>query len=127
MGDALRLLILVAGAATSILQLWAPGAPAPAPDAPPVLHWTTIATALLGALVIISKGIERIWKFDDNWLSYRQAAEGIKREQRLYINGASDYSDCEETSYRTFVENVETIISAEQNNYWQAASSKKKG
>ena len=125
----LGFLMILAGAATSIIQLWAPGPPPPAappPDWVAPLHWTTISTALLGAMVIVIKGIERLWKFDDNWLAYRQAAEGIKREQRLYINGAGDYVEDEETSYRSFVENIEQIIAAEQNMYWQS-SNKKQG
>jgi tetratricopeptide (TPR) repeat protein len=114
----LGFLTVLAGAATAVVQLWTPSPP----DMPPgSLHWTTILTALLGAAVVLTKGMERIWKFDDNWLAYRMAAEGIKRQTRLYINNAGPYVCGEEPAYRRYVENIENVIASEQNSFKQNA------
>ncbi|MEN8178946.1 MAG: DUF4231 domain-containing protein [Pseudomonadota bacterium] len=111
----LGLLIIAAGAGTTLVQIWATGAE------PTSVGWTAIVTALLGVLVILAKGIERLWTFDENWLNYRQASEAIKREKRYYINAAGPYRDenNESAAYRLFVERVEDIIMAEQHTFWQ--------
>ncbi|MDJ0808389.1 MAG: DUF4231 domain-containing protein [Gammaproteobacteria bacterium] len=111
----LGLLIIAAGAATTMLQIWTPE---PVESA---VSWTAIATAALGVMIILAKGIERLWSFDENWLNYRQASEAIKREKRYYINGAGPYRDeADETAaYRLFVERVEDVIMAEQHTFWQ--------
>jgi hypothetical protein len=44
----------------------------------------------------------------------------MKREFRLYVNGAGDYRALdEERDYLQFVENIEAIIAEEQQLYWQ--------
>lgn len=110
----LGFIVIAAGTATSLVQIWAPSPP----DVP--VHWVTIVTAVLGAIVVLAKGIERIWSFDDTWSTYRQASEAMKREQRLFINGAGPYADVpdNEAAYVLFVNNVETIIAEEQKSYW---------
>lgn len=111
----LGLIIILAGAAISVIQLWAPLSNA---DTVPL---TAAITAVLGAIVILAKGIERIWNFDDNWGTYRQAAEGLKRERRLYVTAAGPYSWIrdEDKAYRLFIERVEEVIAIEQQSYWQ--------
>ena len=111
----LGLIIIAAGAATSVVQLWAP-----ASDDGPV-HWSTWLTAGLGALIILAKGIDRLWNFDSNWATYRQAAEGMKRERRLFINSAGPYTGLvdEEASYRLFIERTEEVIAAEEHTFGQ--------
>lgn len=82
---------------------------------------TAAITAVLGTIVILAKGIERIWNFDDNWGTYRQAAEGLKRERRLYVVAAGPYSGIhdEDKAFRLFIERVEEVIAIEQRSYWQ--------
>ncbi len=110
----LGFIVIAAGAGTSLFQIWAPSPP----DAP--VHWVTILTAVLGAIVVLAKGIERIWNFDDTWAAYRQASEAMKREQRLFINGAGPYADTpeDEAAYVLFVNQVERIIAEEQKSFW---------
>jgi hypothetical protein len=87
-------------------------------------RWPTIATILLGLVVVLAKGVERIGNFEETWLSYRKASERMKREYRLYINGAASYrtAEDEEQAYLQFVENVEQVIAEEQQLYWQSRS-----
>jgi Protein of unknown function (DUF4231) len=66
--------------------------------------------------------VQRIWKYDETWVAYRRASEQMKREYRLYINGAGSYTDLanEDEAYRRFVENTEAIMAEEQQIYWQS-------
>jgi hypothetical protein len=60
-------------------------------------------------------------RFEETRLSYRKAAERMKREYRLYANGAGAYREAsdEDEAYRRFVESIEEIIAEEQQLYWQ--------
>jgi hypothetical protein len=107
----LAFLVLFFGSATSLIQLFAKDFPAP----------VSYVTAVLGVLVVLTKGLERIGKYEETWVGYRTASEGMKREFRLYINKAGDYASIadEEATYRSFVEHVETIIADEEHQFWQ--------
>ena len=116
----LGLVIIAAGAATAVVQIWSPSPP----DSP--VHWIAVLTALLGMSVVIAKGVDRLWGFDENWSNYRQASEAMKREMRMYVNRAGPYvsvSDGDE-AYRLFVERVEAIIAAEQHAFWEQTPQK---
>lgn len=109
----LSLTVLLAGALTGVVQVfhgWA------APEA------LAIVTGGLSVVVVLAKGLERVGNFEANWLSYRKASERMKREYRLYINGAGPYRHAsdEEQAYLMFVEVVEEIISEEQQIFWQS-------
>ena len=109
----LGLIIIIAGAATSIVQIWSP--------TPNHVHWSTWLSAVCGAVVIIAKGVDSLWKFDENWSTYRQAAEQLKRERRFYVNAVGPYAACpnEKAAFQIFVESVEDIIAAESNTFWR--------
>jgi len=85
------------------------------------MHWSVIATGILSLSVVAAEGPARIGRFQEAWLGYRKAAEQMKREYRLYINGAGDYAELsdEDASYRAFVANIEQIIAEEQELYWR--------
>jgi hypothetical protein len=102
----LGLVVIGAGAATSFLQVF-------------TAAWVPALTAGLGALVALSEGWQRIARYNETWVSYRSASERMKREQRLYLNGAGAYRDLDnEAAYLQLVENVEAIIAEEQQVYW---------
>ena len=79
-------------------------------------------TAALGVAIAVLTGVQRIWKYDESWVAYRRASEQMKREYRLYINGAGPYADLadEDEAHRRFVESTEFIIAEEQQIYWQS-------
>ncbi|HYZ26536.1 MAG TPA: DUF4231 domain-containing protein [Geminicoccaceae bacterium] len=87
----------------------------------PARFVVTIATAALGVVVVVAEGAERIGRFEETWLSYRKAAERMKREYRVYVTGAGVYRQAsdEQDAYLRFFENVEEIIAEEQQLYWQ--------
>src|SRR4051812_1303023 len=104
----LGLLVIGAGAVTSFVQVFSPQ------------PWVPVVTAALGAVVVLTEGWQRISRYGETWTAYRTASERIKREQRLYVNGAGAYRNMQEDeAYLRFVEAIEAIITEEQQIYWQ--------
>src|SRR3954453_4056257 len=101
--------VVAAGAGTSFLQVFG-GA-----------LWVSVMTALLGAMVALAEGWRQIARYDETWVGYRLASERMKREKRLYVNGAGEYRTFtdETEAYLHFIEAVEAIIAEEQRVYWQ--------
>jgi hypothetical protein len=108
----LSLAVVGCGALVTFAQAFAAVAPVGVPA----------VTAALGVAIAVLTGVQRIWKYDETWVAYRRASEQMKREYRLYINGAGPYADLadEDEAYRRFVENTEAILAEEQQIYWQA-------
>lgn len=105
----LGLIIIACGALTTFLQILE------------AALWVRIATGVLGIIVAVAQGSQRIWKFDETWQAYRIASEQMKRERRLYINAAGGYAAIadEDAAYRAFVVAVEQIMAEEQQIYWK--------
>lgn len=82
--------------------------------------WVATVTASLGALIALAEGWQRIARYGERWMAYRIASERMKRERRLYVNGAAEYREVidEDEAYLRFVEAVEAIIAEEQQIYW---------
>jgi uncharacterized membrane protein YgcG len=106
----LAVTVLAAGGLTTVVQIV------------PSELWVKLVTAVLGLIVVLAKGVERIWNYEETWQGYRKASERMKREYRLYINGAGAYREIadEEQAYLRFVEAIEEIIAEEQQLYWQS-------
>jgi len=105
----LALVVIGAGAMTSFVQVFTPAT------------WVPAVSAGLGALVALAEGWQRIARYSETWISYRTASERLKRERRLYANGAGTYRGLdEEHAYLQLVENVEAIIAEEQQVYWRS-------
>jgi hypothetical protein len=54
-----------------------------------VLRWVL---GVLGALVAIIEGVQQVYQFHANWLTYRATSEGLKREKFLYLATAGPYA-----------------------------------
>jgi hypothetical protein len=109
-GQRLGLTVIACGALITFLQIFAPA------------PWVNYVTGAFGVLVALIEGAQRIWKFDEMWRGYRVASERMKRELRLYVNGAGTYTEVadEDTAYRAFVTAIEQIIAEEQQIHWQS-------
>src|SRR3954469_9068995 len=104
----LGLLVIGAGAATSFVQIF---------NAQP---WVPAVTAALGTVVVLVEGWQRISRYGETWTAYRTASERMKREQRLYVNGAGAYRNVDDDeAYLRFVEAIEAMVAGEQHIYWQ--------
>ena len=112
-GWRLSVVVIAAGALIPVLQIFAE-------DTSSV--WVAFITGMLGVIITVAKGVDRIAKFEETWVGYRKASECMKREYRLYINNAGPYTFIEDETraYRYFVEQIEQIIAEEQNNFWQS-------
>ena len=108
-GQLCALIVLATGAAVTFLQIFGNHT------------WEPVATALCGGLVAIVEGWRQIARYDETWAAYRVASERMKREKRLYVNGAGAYKGLsDEEAFLVFIETIETIIAEEQRQYWSA-------
>jgi len=107
---AFAICVIVLGALISVLQVF------------DTVDWVPHLTAALGAAVAISRAVDALLRPAETWQAYRKAAEGMKREYRLYLNNADAYATAEDeaSAYRLLVERVETIIAEEQQLFWQS-------
>lgn len=110
--QSIGILIIIFGAFVGIVPLVF-GSPAEATNA-------EILTAILGALIVILKGVERIWLPEEKWQNYRKASEALKREKESYTEGIAPYnSDSDEDeNYLLYVKRCVQIKAEEQNNFW---------
>lgn len=74
------------------------------------------AVAMIGALTAIVSGLLSLFQYRDLWVDYRSTAEVLKREKYLFLAKAAPYNDPQ--AFPLFVNNVESIIVSE-NNQWR--------
>jgi len=68
--------------------------------------------ATMGALVAVIEGAQQLFKFQENWISYRAVCESLRREQYLYLAHAGHYAHAEDVDI-LLAEQVEKITSQE--------------
>lgn len=106
----LGILVVIIGATIGIIPIFGD---------PSMASVTEKVTAVMGGMIVILKGIERIWLPAEKWLNYRKASEALKREKELYVEGIAIYNmDDEQTAYKLYVNRCIQIKSEEQNNFW---------
>ena len=71
----------------------------------------TVAGAL-GAVVVVLEGLQQLFQFQQNWISYRVTAEALKREKFLYLAGAGPYEGAEQPG-ALLARRVERVVSQE--------------
>lgn len=76
-----------------------------------------VTTGLLGVLIVILSSIRQLYKYQENWLTYRTTLESLKRERFLFETGASPYDDA--LAFQKFVANIESLL-AKENESWKA-------
>jgi hypothetical protein len=92
----LKLLELVAAAAVPVLA---------------GTHSSRWILAGLGALVVVLEGVEHLYQFHSNWITYRSTAEALKHERYLYLAAAGPYFNTDRD--RVLAERIEGLISQE--------------
>lgn len=78
-----------------------------------------VITALLGALILILEGVQALFGWQQNWVNYRNTAEGLNSEQHLYDAHAGPYARAANPK-RLLAERVEGLLSTERSG-WVAA------
>src|SRR5436189_5667849 len=46
----------------------------------------------LGATVLVLEGIQQLFQYQQNWISYRSTCEALKHQKYLYLAGAGPYA-----------------------------------
>jgi hypothetical protein len=88
--QALKVTALVLGATVTVLA--AVGASA-------------AVTASLAAAIVVVDGVQQVFKFHSNWISYRATAEKLRQHAVLYVAKATPYDDP-----RTRRQNLATVV-----------------
>ena len=69
----------------------------------------TIMAAISILITLINHRMEH-YRYYENWIRYRSAAEQLKREAQLFLTGCEPYSgNGEESDQRRFMKTIETI------------------
>ena len=81
--------------------------------------WVRWLSASLAAIIVVSAGIGRLYKFQENWLNYRDLSEALKREKEFYLYEVGEYDiRNERTRNKTLVERVESILASSTSQYF---------
>jgi hypothetical protein len=76
-------------------------------------------TIIISLLVAGAAAIETLYKYGENWSSYRSAAEELQAEKNYYDMGAGPYVN-NPNPFATFVDRVEGIVANQNGKYFQA-------
>ncbi|MGZ9164721.1 MAG: DUF4231 domain-containing protein [Anaerolineales bacterium] len=87
------------------------------PDVP------TLVPTILSGLIAVAAGLENVYRYGDNWRTYRQTLEALKREKALFAARAGSYVD-PANAFPLFVERVESLLSEETTRYFPEEASK---
>jgi hypothetical protein len=75
-------------------------------------QWLRGISAALAALAVTVAGVSKLYKFQENWLSFRALDEALKREKELYLNAVGEYGVGTAHQRRTLlVGRVEDLLS----------------
>ena len=66
----------------------------------------------LGAVIVVLEGLQQLFQFQQNWISYRTTAEALKHEKFLYLASAGPYREADSPD-ATLAERVESLVSQE--------------
>src|SRR5690606_17353623 len=76
-------------------------------------------TVIVSLLVAGAAALESLYKYGENWNSYRSAAEELQAEKNFYDMQSGPYAN-NPNSFSTFVERVEGIVANQNGKYFQA-------
>lgn len=100
----LKILALVSGAAVTVLA---------AIGAPPGL------TASLAAVVVVAEGVQQVFQFHANWISYRSTAETLRQHAFFFAAGIEPYDD--PSTRRRMLAALLRDLTSKENATWSAA------
>jgi hypothetical protein len=77
-----------------------------------------VVVALLGVLIAVVSGVPGIYKFQENWMTYRTTCEMLKHEKFFYETECGPYKEVTD-KLCLLVQRVEMLISQENTNWRQ--------
>jgi phosphate/sulfate permease len=79
-----------------------------------------VVTGLLGVIVVVLEGLQNIYQFQNNWITYRSTAEALKHEKYLWYAKAGQYLNAQNPE-ALLADRIESLISTE-NAKWATES-----
>ncbi|MEK6479459.1 DUF4231 domain-containing protein [Catalinimonas sp. 4WD22] len=74
-------------------------------------NFIAIIVGVIGVTVAAITAVNSLYKYQENWISYRSTSESLKLQKFLYLTNTDPYH--EEGAFNLLVQNVEMIISKE--------------
>jgi hypothetical protein len=75
-------------------------------------------TGGLAAVIVVLEGVQHLYQFQEQWITYRSTAEALTRERYLYLARAGPYVG--EDRPRQLAERIEGLVSQEHSR-WTAS------
>jgi hypothetical protein len=72
----------------------------------------------MGAVIVVLEGMQQLFQFQQNWLTYRATAEALKHEQFLFLAEAGPYASAPRP-LALLAERVEGLVSQEHASWTQ--------
>ena len=66
----------------------------------------------LGAAVVVLEGVQQLFQYQQNWVSYRSTSEALKHQKYLYLSRAGPYATAQRPE-AMLAERVEGLVSQE--------------
>ena len=67
----------------------------------------------MGVLIVILEGIQHLFQFNANWVTYRSTCEALRHEKFLFLGLSGPYDLPEDEARKLLVERAESLISTE--------------
>ncbi len=88
----------------------------------------SVIPAVLGVAVSFLTAWETIYRYGDNWRSFRQASEELKRERVYFESGSGSYArQNPQEAFIRFVENCEAIMAQESGSFFKRDAQTQQG
>jgi len=82
--------------------------------------WIDYVLAALGIAIVLSQGLQRVYRYSEIWPEYRLASERMKREWRLFINSVEPYDSDDGAAKALYVSRLDVIMADEQKIFFDA-------
>jgi Protein of unknown function (DUF4231) len=87
------------------------------------IDWMSWFTVGLGIFIVVLEGLQQIYQYHSNWISYRSTCEALKHEKFLYLAKAGIYATASD-AHALLAERIESLVSQEHAKW---ASSQEQG
>lgn len=86
------------------------------------MPYATAIAGLFGVAIAILSSVLALYKFEENWIEYRNTCESLKHQRFLYMTRSEPYHDTD--AFNRLVSCVEGLISKENSNWSQTVRQK---
>lgn len=77
-----------------------------------------IVAAIAGVIVLVLEGVQQLYQWNHNWITYRSTCEELRHEKYSYLGRTGEYEGkTEEEAKRILVDRVESLVSTEHSKW----------